>query len=394
MKVLFFTYDFPYPTNSGGKMRSYNLLKYAGTGAEIYLFSFVRDGFQKKHIEELKAIGVKHVEVFPRRKLRSIRNISTLFSGTSIFKTLYYDRGIARKLKELIERENISILHFESFYTSFYISNAFPKHVKQIYGSENIEHKLYDEYVSFNVPALAKPFFLPQVKRIEKEEITASRNADRTLAVTESEREYFEEVSGKKASVIENGVSLHEFSYKERKHKKDITILFVGNFTYFPNKDAVMFFYTNVLQKIDASRVTFTVIGKGAAQFEALKDPAIKTIEFIDEIKDAYYNADIFISPVKIGGGTNFKILEAMATGVPVVTFTPRVRDIGAVNGRDVLTGDTPEEFRDQVQRLIDEPELRARLAKNARKIIEEKFSWDTIGKNLHAVWSNLDEKH
>ena len=97
MNILFFTYDFPYPTNSGGKMRAYNLLKHAGNGMLITLFSFVRDGYRKEHGEKLKEIGISEIYTFPRRKVKDVRNAFSFFSGSSIFKSLYYDAEIAKK---------------------------------------------------------------------------------------------------------------------------------------------------------------------------------------------------------------------------------------------------------------------------------------------------------
>lgn len=392
MKVLFFTYDFPYPTNSGGKARAYNLLKYANKGIDIYLFSFVRGDFDDQYIDKVKEIGVKHVEVFQRRPVKDLRNFKAFATNASIFQVLYYDPAIKNQLIEFVEREKISLLHFESFYTAFYIDKLFTeKNIKQIYGSENVEHKLYDEYVKYNVQFFLKPFFSPQIRKIKEEEKAMVQLADVTLAVTAPERDYFTKLGSKDTFVIENGVDLKQFPFKSRSHTDHVEILFVGNFNYFPNLDAVQFFYHEVLRKIASDTITVTIIGKGSNQFAAL-DRRIKTVEFIDSIQDAYYAADIFISPIKIGGGTNFKILEAMATGVPVVTFSDRVRDIGAVDGRDVLTGDTGEAFRQQVLRLIDEPQLRSRLAKNARKIIEEKYPWERIGENLNKIWRKLDE--
>jgi len=391
MKVLFFTYDFPYPTNSGGKARAYNLLKYASKGVEITLFSFVRPDFDTAHIEKIKEVGVKQVEVFPRRKVRDGKNLKAVFTRASLFQTLYYDISVKKRLIDFVEKENISLLHFESFYTAFYLDTYFTgKGIKQIYGSENIEPQLYADYVKYNVQFFLKPFFFPQIRKLRTEEQAMNKLADVTLAVTESEKAYFQKLSGKPVYVIENGVDLAQFPFKSRPYTEQVNILFVGNFKYFPNTDAVQFFYHEVLRKIASDTITFTIIGKGSSQFAAL-DRRIKTVEFVDSIQDAYYAADIFISPIKIGGGTNFKILEAMATGVPVVTFSERVRDIGAVNDRDVLTGDTGEEFRQQVLRLIDKPELRQKLAKNARNIIEEKFAWERIGTNLNKIWKELD---
>lgn len=394
MKVLFFTYDFPYPTTSGGKVRAFNMLKYAGKGVEISLFSFIRPGFQPEYRDELKKIGISHVEIFPRRKVRDIRNIGALLPGDSLFKSLYYDQNVADRLTEFITTEHIDILHCESFYTAFYMSSRYKDlGVKQVYGSENKEHALYEDYVKYSAPLLLKPGFTLQAKKIKKEEDSIVKQADVTLAVTESEKEYFASVTDHPVVVIENGVSLEEFSYKPRQKKQQKIILFVGNFDYFPNVSAVNFFYHEVLSRITDESVIFSIIGKKAKSLPFVSDKRVRAIEFIPDIRDAYYEADVFVSPIQIGGGTNFKILEAMATGLPIVTFSDRVKDIGAEHMKDVLTADDAKTFYEQVMLLLHDEALGKKLSIHAREIIEKKFSWVIIGSHLNEVWRNLYEK-
>jgi polysaccharide biosynthesis protein PslH len=393
MRVLFFTYDFPYPTNSGGKMRAYNMMKYAKAGNDITLFSFVRDTYLNEYMTKMKEIGITSVETFPRKPVKSLRNLSVPFRNHSLFRQLYYDNSVADRLYREVRDSKIDIVHYESFYPGCYLSEKIRGlGAKQIYGSENIEYKLYEDYVSRNTPALLKPFLSPQIRKIKAEELHLVRNADMTLTVTESEKAFFSTFTKKPIHVIENGVEVDEFSNKIRRRTKKFTVLFVGNFSYFPNKTAVEFFYTQVMKKIADDSLLFKIVGKGASQFQSFADPRIETIEFMDDIKDAYYSADIFVCPIAIGGGTNFKILEAMATGLPVVAFTDRVTEIGAKHDRDVLTADTGEEFLAAVQKLITNAKLAEHLAKNARKIIEEKYAWDAIGKRLQKAWTEVYE--
>lgn len=392
MRILFLTYDFPYPTNSGGKMRAYNLLKYAGSSDEIAVFSFVREGFDTKQIEGLNAIGITNVTVFPRRSLRNIKNLGSVLAGRSIFKTLYYSPEAAKEIERLVAKHKIDIIHYESFYTGFYLQKVFTKKgIKQIYGSENIEFKLYEDYVRKNVLLPFKPFFSLQVQRIKHEELQMVRDADMTLAVTPSEQSFFAQYTDMPVRVVENGVAVEDFAYKPRKRKETVTALFVGNFNYFPNKTAVEFFHTHVLKHLPDPAFRFLIVGKGAGQFASL-DQRIRTEEFVEDIKDAYYGADMFVSPVSIGGGTNFKILEAMATGLPVITFADRVREIGARDGHEVLTAATGEDFRSAVITLMTDRKLAEGLAENARKVIEEKYAWKAIGKRLHHAWKEVYE--
>lgn len=387
MNVLFITYDFPYPTNSGGKARAYNLLKYASEGNTIHLVSFTRSDISQASINAIKEIGIASIQTFPRRKVRDLRNLMTFISGGSLFKQLYHDKQVLKCIQQVIKDNAIDVLHCESFYTAYFLFDfVHDSNIKKIYGSENLEFALYKKYTEEKAPKLLKPLYALQANRIKNEEDAMVKAADVTLAVTETEADYFRKLSNK-VEIIENGVSLSDFAFKNRSEHKRKTILFVGNFDYFPNKDAVLFFYEKVFTKLKHPDLRFLIIGKGSTQFASLQDKRIETIEFIDDIKDAYYESDIFICPIRIGGGTNFKILEAMATGLPVVAFSGRVKEIGAVDERDVLLADDEITFLHQVEKLLDDTKLGQKLAKNARLIIEKKFSWDIIGHHLRTIW-------
>ena len=154
-KVLFFTYDFPYPITSGGKNRAYHMLKYASNDVELHLFSFIRPGFKEIYKEELKKIGVKNSTLFERPAAKKIQILKKVIQKPqqSIFKSLYYSPAIDKILEEYLKVNEISILHAESFYTGFYLSKQKQMQgIKQIYGSENVEYVLYKEYVENSVP--------------------------------------------------------------------------------------------------------------------------------------------------------------------------------------------------------------------------------------------------
>jgi len=92
-KLLFVTYDFPFPTNTGGKNRAYHMLKHSGSNIKKYLFSFVREDFRKEYEDEMGKIGVDVVGVKKRKKLSDPRNIFGLLRQDSIFKTLYFSNN-------------------------------------------------------------------------------------------------------------------------------------------------------------------------------------------------------------------------------------------------------------------------------------------------------------
>ena len=214
------------------------------------------------------------------------------------------------------------------------------------------------------------------------------KNADLTLAVTEDEARFIKEFSNK-VRIIPNGIDIAGFKFKEPIGKQGSNILFVGNFTYFPNIEAINSFYDNVF-KFLPENIKLTVVGKKVGEQKFAKDSRAKAIEFVPDIKEAYSTADVLISPVTVGGGTNFKVLEAMASGVPVIAFGERANALGAQDEKHLLIAQSNEDFIKKIELLLSDSNLRQKLAKNARALVEEKYSWENIGKDLARAWGSL----
>lgn len=388
-KVLFVTYDFPYPTNTGGKNRAYYMLKYSGSNIEKYLFSFIREDFKKEYVEEMRKIGVEVVETKKRRKLSDPRNVFGLLRGNSIFNTLYFSNDTLSEICSIIRKKEIDIVHFESFYTAFFINSQIKMMgIKQIFGAENIESKVYEDYVKNNVSLPLKPLYEFQASKIKKEETELFRKADLCIAVSEIDgweiRKY-----NPQCKVIPNGVDLDDFKYILPQNKHGKRLLFVGNFSYFPNVDGINYFYNHVFKNL-GDDIAFTIVGKKAQVLPFADDPRIKTKEFVPKIQDEYEKADLVISPIRLGGGTNFKVLEAMAKGVPVVSLPNRLEGLLVKNGRDIIMVNNEDEFVDKIKTFLKDFELRKKISRNARELVEREYSWGTIGRRLTHVWDSL----
>lgn len=388
-KILFISYDFPYPTNTGGKNRAFNLIKHANKNVELHLASFVRDDFKKEYEKEIQKIGIKTIRLFKRRKVRDIRNIPSLLSRNSIFWFLYYDRKTEASILNTIKSLKIDIVHFESYYTAFYMGRKIRGlGVKQIFGTENIEHFLYKNYAKQS--GWLRRFFLNrEIKKIENEETEFLRLSDNNIAVTDEEADFIKSITGRQCEVVPNGVDLDHFKYIYPSNKISNTLLFIGNFTYFPNVEAINYFYNQVFRKLNKN-IKLLVVGKNAEKLDISRDNRIKAISYIEDIKEAYSKADVMVSPVRIGGGTNFKILEAMAFGIPIIADPARVNSFRVIDGQEMLLAETSLQYEQKIDLLLKDFSLRERLSKSARKLVEDKYSWKGIGKKLNIIWKRV----
>lgn len=385
-KVLVVTYDFPYPTSSGGKSRIYNLMKFSkNKEIEYFLYSFIRQNYKSEYKKEIEKIGISKIYTHLRKAVKSVDVVFKTSTGKfSIFKNLYHEKEIAREIESIIKNEQIDTVLFESFYTSFYISEKLHKlGVMQIFGTENIEHELYYDFAN-KKPGLLKKIFMKQVERIRAEEEQAYSAADVILAVTLDEAEYIKKKTKSVVHIIPNGVDTKTLTYKEKKDTSK-NLLFVGNFSYFPNVDAMKFFYHEVFLQLPD--FTLTVVGKNQDVLPFLKtDTRVKNIEYIEDLKDAYYNADVFVFPVRHGGGTNFKILEAASCGTPIIALPERVAGLGFVENKEYIAAKTPQDFILGINNLLVDKPLRNKLSKSARLIVEEQYDWTEIGKKLRGI--------
>lgn len=391
-KVLFLSYDFPYPTNTGGKNRAFNLMKFGGKDIALHLVSFTREGFRKEYEEKLAGIGVKDIITFNRKKAKSPKSfVSSLSFSSSIFKHLYYDREIEKEIIEKIKRDSIDVVHYESFYTAFYLSKKIKSlGVKQVFGTENVEYKLYDDYSKSTSSFVSKFFYAKQARAIRREEESFIKLADSCIAVTNEEAEQIYK-KNKSCFVVENGIDINNFPMKDaRDEYKGKNLLFVGNFSYFPNVDAIKFFYDNVFSKITDKEVTLTIVGKNSRKLSIPYDPRINIIEYVDDIRSVYVRSEVFVFPVRYGGGTNFKVIEAMAVGIPIVAFPERLAGLKARDGVDFLAAKNGREFREKINLLFEGKELTSKITKNARTLVEDNYSWERIGNKMNKVWKEI----
>lgn len=388
MNILFVTYDFPYPITSGGKNRSYNLIKNTADNVNIFLYSFVRDDFNSENVEEIKKLGVKEVYVHKRKKLKKIGNITnTVLKNSSIFKTLYYEEKVENELRDIVTNQKIDIVHFESSYTGFYVNSGLSRmHVKKILGTENIEFMLYEDLAS-KKNLLLRPVIKYQAKRLKKEELEMAKNADSVITVTKAESDILNSLIGKKAEIVANGIDPKELSFSFSKKLRN-NILFVGNFTYFPNIDAMNFFVNKVFPKLNPD-VTLTIVGKKVHAALGFDDPRIIKKDFVDDLISEYRNADILVFPVRIGGGTNYKVLEAMSLGIPIVAYPDRLKGLNAKKDEHFLEAYYAEDFVKQIKKLMNDDKLREAIAINGRKLVEKNFNWEKISDDLLRVWKN-----
>jgi glycosyltransferase involved in cell wall biosynthesis len=223
---------------------------------------------------------------------------------------------------------------------------------------------------------------------IENMEAKSIRDFDHCLVVSREEARLLESVtSAANISIIENGVDCANLQPLPQPSNAS-HLLFVGVIGYPPNADAVIYFCKSILPSIRKAipEVRLTVVGHAPpieVQGLALSSGAVIVTGFVNDPIPYYADASVCVVPLRAGGGTRLKILEAMALGRPVVTTSIGCEGLEVTDGEHLLIGDSAADFARQVLRLLREPELRHRITVAARKLVERRYDWSIIAETL-----------
>ena len=404
MKIVNISHYYVNPPLSGGQIRIYNLNRNLAKtyNCKIEQFSFT-PALRKRTIIKNKNYN-EHIIPVPFYILSAffiyrILKVPFDFIIPSIFRFV----KIPEKLRQ--EIESCDIIQVEhpwlfSWVYRYLKKNRIKKPVVLV--EHNIEYLVYKKYAD-KAPPLLKPLLNLDVLKLKKQERAYWQKATKLIAVSETEKKL---MNRDDVVVVPNGVDLDKFKVKSEKLSPketsfpeaakviggERTILFMGDFKWMQNVDAAEQILSKIWPIILKANINAKLLIVGRNIPQKIRLLGKKGVIFEENVLDAsevYKKVDILLAPIRIGGGTSFKILEAMASGVVVVTTDLGTGGIGAVNGIHVLVGNNENEQASQVIRLIKDNELLKELIENARRLIEERYDWKKIVDVLESVYKS-----
>jgi glycosyltransferase involved in cell wall biosynthesis len=378
MKILFVSAVLPYPLHSGGQIRIYNLLKRLAATHEIHLFSFIRSETEKKYLPELRFC--KSVTTVHRGRVWQPKYLfKTLTSSYPLLWMSYHSSEMLGLLADRISTSYYDLVHIEPGY----VWPSLPEtRVPVVVCEHNIEHTVYEAYAKQFPIGILRPFLMRDVVKMKSWQHHVWKRADHIITVSESDKTFIQQSN---VSVVPNGVDTKAFAFRPKKiMSKNLTFLYVGNFRWMENRDAAQHlirdFWPAIQNKYPNS--TLRIVGKNAPAGPYF-------VGSVEKIQDELYAADIMLAPIRIGGGTKYKILEAMAVGLPVITTPRGVAGMFGENRKHFLLAQRADEVLASIAYLRDNAK-RMGLVTNARALIEKEYSWDLIAQKLDRIWNSL----
>jgi polysaccharide biosynthesis protein PslH len=399
MNILLVSSYLPFPLFSGGHIRLFNLIKELSNRHKITLICEKRDYQGNMEIAEVKKFCKKVITV-NRRKQWSISNI--LKTGLSLSPFLITGHTIPEMKKE-IKREmaesQFDLIHVE---TSYVMQNIPLTKVPIVLVEHNIEYLVYKRFVD-KAPFILKPILNIDILKLKRWEEAMWMKADKLVAVSEIEKEIMEK-KREDVVIVSNGVDIKKFNTLDSGSKfkindGEIRILFIGEFKWIQNRDAIEWIIKEIWPKLRAEfipsmtdrGIKLWVVGRSIP--DSIRNlTSDKNIIFDDhapkETERIFEKSCLLLAPIRVGGGTSYKILEAMASGVPVIT-TNLGNALGAKEESEIIVGTDAQDFVVKIKNLLEDKEYYKTISLNARKLIEKKYNWKKISQDLDSVYES-----
>lgn len=379
MHVLFLSRWFPFPPNNGSRLRIYHLLCGLAQRHTVTLLSFTEPSEPRPDLASLSAFCT-HVQTVERRPFRPDRLRARLgflsLTPRSVIDTY------APEMEALIARAVAAgpdVVIASQFDMAVY-HRAFRGLPALL---EEIELGIYyDRWTQ--AAALGRKVRAALTWAKHRRYLAQLLHDFRACTVAaEEERQIVRQhvLRGRALPVvvIPNGVDLVSYA-RTQEPPQQHTLIFTGSFRYFANHEAMIWFVDQVLPRIQAAEpATRLVITGDHAGLPLPPAPNVILTGLLPDIRPWLARAWVSVVPIQQGGGTRLKILEAMASGVPVVTTTKGAQGLVARHEEHLLIADSADDFAAAVLRLLRDPALRQRLANNAYQLVRERYDWSTI---------------
>ena len=198
--------------------------------------------------------------------------------------------------------------------------------------------------------------------------------------VSEDDAAEFRPLSNTPVVVRANGVNLADYPFFDHAPQGGTRVLYTGDFGYPPNIDATRWLAADIATRLSAARLAVGVTLVGRSVSDGPWPAGMSAIRDVPVIQPYFDQADLFLAPLRAGGGTRFKLVEAFALGLPVVSTTIGAEGLDVKDEVHLLIADTAPDLAAATLRLLDDGALRARLAVNARSLAETRYDWTAIG--------------
>jgi sugar transferase (PEP-CTERM/EpsH1 system associated) len=399
MNILFLSPWLPWPPYDGARIRILETLRYLSERNRVTLLTTVRHPAEVEHKSALNGLCEKTVTtVLSKQTPPVLRRLSMgLVRGMPLIQSFHYDPNLAQKVRQLTSQDSYDIIHIEFPFLASYLGAVSARsRAKKVLSMHNIESFRFGR--ELECPTSNGRWLVIQCDRLffESWEKKAVRQFDGISAVSELERMWIQQhAPTATVELVPNGVDTKYFS-ATCASKPNLSLVFTGLMDHSPNVDAVVWFCNDILPRLRRKipDLSFKIVGSRPHPkvLELGKKDGVQVTGEVADVRPYLVASSALVVPLRSGGGTRLKILEAMAMGRPVISTTLGAEGLDVTPEVNILIADTPDQFVNRILFLLASPETANRLGMAGRQLVVEKYDWRLCLGRLENLYDKLLE--
>ncbi len=399
MRILFLTPTFPYPLDNGNRILEFNTIKQLSGGHRIFLLSLIQEG-QYQHLSHLReycadieTVPVPGMGLWGKETNYSKRGlVSSLFQPVPYNLARWYSGEMEDKLKQALSRNTFDLVQIETLHMAPYA--RFFRNIPVILRQHNVESKMMERYYKNASDTLERIYAFFQWRKLLRYERKMCLDSDLVITLSRMDEDAIRRLSSEiKTDVLSIGVDGEYFKPNEKVRKKD-RILYLGNLAFPPVRENVLYFLNEIWPIIKQSRpdVKFLILGNCPPNKHWIirKFPDLVFLGEVEDIRPYMDSSMLTVVPHRIASGVRFKILEAMAMKLPVVSTSIGCEGLEVVDGEHLLIADGVESFARSVITLMANEKLRTDLTEKAYAWVRKKYTWENADQRLNQIYEKL----
>jgi len=402
MKILFLSQIVPYPPHGGVLQRGYNIIREISRHNDVHLLAFVHPDTlasqelvndSKLHLEQYCS-SVDYFSLWPKKSpLHKYIAFAAGFFYPYPFSALAHrSAALRRRMQEILDNNDIDVIHYDTIGLAPYHDPS--RGLATILTHHNIESTLMARRARVESSWLAQYYVDLQAKRLRAYEISQSPRFDMNIMMSKTDEAELKAMAPSvKTEIVPNGVDTEYFEVRDE--PQEAAIIYTGGMNMFANKDAVIHLISDIWPRIKAKvpEAVFNVIGQDPPEelHELAKaDDSIKVLGYVADIRPYVARSAVYVVPLRVGGGTRLKVLDALSQGKAIVSTAVGCEGIDVSDGLNIHIEDDDDKFADRVIELLENPQRRRELGAEARKLAEQSYAWESIGKVLQGAYETV----
>ena len=384
MKLLWVKAGGLLPPDTGGKIRSFHMLKHLARRHEITLFTFYPAHADDQHpagAEFFSQVIAIPLPLPPRRSPGEYaRYARMLAAGRPFTIDKYFYPEVHRRYAALRAASAFELIVCDFIFPAplFDWSTPPPK----ILFTHNVEARVWERHAKVASNPAVKIACALESRALRRAEIRYAQLADYILTVSETDREFFiQHADPERVSVVPTGVDTDYFQPSGEPCQPDTTV-FTGAMDWMPNEDGVAYYVEKILPLVrqQMPEALFWAVGRRPPRrVQALASDHVTVTGAVEDIRPYLAKGAVCVVPLRSGSGTRIKIFEAMAMGKAVVSTSLGAEGLPVRHGENIILADDPVDFARQVVALLRDPETAARLGRAARQLVAENYGWPSV---------------